>query len=83
VAELTTRQRERLKADQFAYLDKQGERHLPIHDQEHVRNALARFGQTDFESQEARRKAARKVLKAAKEHAIDVSDDDEVVKAAR
>ena len=41
MAELTTEQRERLKASDFAYVDRSGERHLPIHDEEHVRNAIA------------------------------------------
>ena len=83
MAELSTKQRERLKDGAFAYVDEGGGRHLPIHDEEHVRNAVARFGQTHFESKAARRQAARKVLKAAKEHGIEVSSEDEVAKAAR
>jgi hypothetical protein len=83
MAELTTSQRERLKDEQFAYLDRQGERHLPIHDHEHVRNAIQRFGQTDFESQQARQRAARKILKAAERFGIEVAAADDVVQAAR
>ena len=82
MAELSTRQRDRLKDAEFAYIDKDGDRHLPIHDEEHVRNAVARFGQAHFESKAARRQAARKVLKAAKEHGIEVSSEDDVAKAA-
>jgi hypothetical protein len=59
MARLTTDQRERLKDADFAYIDKSGERHLPIHDEEHVRNAIQRFGQTDFESRAAKEEAAR------------------------
>jgi len=80
---LSTEQRNRLKDADFAYIDKQGERHLPIHDEEHVRNAIQRFGRTDFESREAKEKAARKILKAAREHGIEVGADDDVSRAAR
>ena len=83
MAELTTEQRERLKASDFAYIDRSGERHLPIHDEEHVRNAIQRFGQTHFESQAAKHDAARKILRAAKEHGIDVEADDDVSRAAK
>src|SRR3954467_15545144 len=82
MAELTTEQRERLKASDFAYVDRSGERHLPIHDEEHVRNAIQRFGQTHFESQAAKHEAARKIFRAAKEYGIDVDADDDVSRAA-
>ncbi len=83
MAELSTKQRERLKDSEFAYIDKDGERHLPIHDEAHVRNAISRFGQTHFESREAKAKAARKIVKAAREYDVELADDDEVVRAAR
>jgi len=83
MAELSTEQRKRLKDSDFAYIDKHGERHLPIHDEEHVRNAIQRFGQTDFESQQGRREAARKILQAARRHDIEVSPDDDVQRAAK
>ena len=83
MAELSARQRDRLKDAEFAYIDKEGERHLPIHDEEHVRNAVARFGQTHFESTAAKEKAARKIAKAAKEHGAELSDDDDVVRSAQ
>lgn len=83
MSELTTAERKRLKDDQFAYIDKAGERHLPIHDEEHVRNAIQRFGRTDFESTQAKQQAARAILKAAKTHGIEVSEDDDVARAAR
>ena len=82
MAELSTAQRDKLKNDQFAYIDKDGERHLPIHDEEHVRNAIARFNQTAFESVDAKEKARRKVLAAAKRDGIDVAKDDEIAKRA-
>jgi hypothetical protein len=82
VPELTTKQRDKLDRDDFAYVDQHGGEHLPIHDESHVRNAIARFSQTDFESQAAKERAAKKILAAAKKHGIEVSDDDDVKKAA-
>jgi hypothetical protein len=82
MAELTTAQRDRLHDASFAYIDRDGERHLPIHDADHVRNAIARFGQTDFESTSARRRAATRILSAANRLGIEVADDDEVTAAA-
>ncbi|MBI3969325.1 MAG: hypothetical protein HY329_27085 [Chloroflexi bacterium] len=78
--ELTTEQRKRLKKSDFAYVDREGGEHLPIHDEEHVRNALARWNQTHFESAEAREKARQKILRAAKKFGIEVSEDDKVVR---
>lgn len=89
MAELTTRQRDRLDDSDFAYVDSDGEGHLPINDESHVRNAMARFNQTEFESKAAKERARRKIVAAAKKHGIEVSDDDAVahrvtsVRAAR
>jgi len=80
MAELTTKQRDKLRKSDFAYVDKEGGEHLPIHDEEHVRNALARFNQTHFESKTAKNGARRKVLAAAKKFGIEVSDDDKIMK---
>lgn len=59
----------------FAYVDKDGGRHLPINDKGHVQSALARFNQTKFESEEAKDQARKKVLAAAKREGIEVSDE--------
>jgi hypothetical protein len=80
--ELTEMGRKHIASKNFAYIDKEGGEHLPIHDEEHARNAIARFNQTSFESVEAKEKARRKVLAAAKRHGIEVSPDDEVSKRA-
>ena len=50
MSELDTQDRERLRSNQFAYVDRAGGEHLPINDAAHVRNAIARFNQTEFES---------------------------------
>jgi hypothetical protein len=82
MSQLTADKRDRLRDSSFAYIDKEGERHLPINDESHVRNAVSRFDQTDFESATAKSKAARKIMTAAKRHDIEVSDDSDVAKAA-
>ena len=83
MAELDTAARDRLRDSSFAYIDRGGERHLPIHDVTHVRNAIARFEQTDFQSRTARYAAAKRILAAAKRHDIEVDRESEVAKAAR
>jgi hypothetical protein len=75
MATLDTKDRERLRASQFAYVDRQGDEHLPIHDASHVRNAIARFNQTEFESKAAKERARRKVLAAAERFDIEVDED--------
>ena len=40
---MASSKRARLPASAFAYVDSRGRRRLPIHDESHVRNALARF----------------------------------------
>jgi class 3 adenylate cyclase len=62
--------RARLPDSAFAYIDKLGRRRLPINDASHVRNALARFDQVDFENDAARERARERLLRAAKKHGI-------------
>ena len=83
MAELDTKDRDKLRKSQFAYVDKQGGEHLPINDESHVRNAMARFNQTDFESKAAKERARKKIVAAAKKHGIEVSEDDNVAKPAK
>jgi len=80
MAELDTQDREKLDKRQFAYVDKNGEGHLPLSDESHVRNAMARFNQTEFESERAKEVARRKIVAAAKRHGIEVSSDDKIAK---
>jgi hypothetical protein len=83
MAELTTEARDRLRDSSFAYIDSDGERHLPINDADHVRNAISRFNQTDFQSKTAKHSAARRILAAAKRHDIEVDEASDVAKAAK
>ena len=72
--ELSTDSRNDLEDSKFAYIDSEGGRHLPIHDASHVRNALARFNQTKFESASAKAKAHAKIVAAAKKFGVEVSE---------
>jgi class 3 adenylate cyclase len=68
--QLDRKQRARLPDSAFAHVDSHGRRRLPIHDESHVRNALARFDQVVFEDEEARDRARTRLLKAAKRYGI-------------
>jgi class 3 adenylate cyclase len=70
VTTLSARKRGALRDSAFAYIDSGGRRRLPIHDEAHVRNALARFNQVQFEDDEARDRARRRLLRAAKKYGI-------------
>ena len=83
MAELDTKDREKLDKRKFAYVDKEGERHLPINDEAHVRNAMARFNQTDFGSTTQRENARKKIVKAAKRRGIEVAKSDNVAKGRK
>lgn len=78
MSELDAEDRDDLRKDQFAYVDRDGGEHLPINDETHVRNAIARFNQTDFESEAAKERARKKILRAAERHGIDVDEDSNV-----
>jgi class 3 adenylate cyclase len=70
VARLNPASREDLPNSAFAYIDSRGRRKLPIHDEAHVRNALARFSRVNFEDERSRERARKRLLNAAKKHAI-------------
>jgi hypothetical protein len=83
MAELDTKARDRLRKNQFAYVDRDGDEHLPINDEAHIRNAMARWNQTDFESKAAKERARRKIVAAAHRHGIEVNEGDKVAHPAR
>ena len=83
MAELNARSRDRLPKSTFAYVDSKGEGHLPIEDEAHVRNAMARWNQTQFETAAAREQARPKILAAARKHGIEVNPDDNVAHPAK
>ena len=83
-AKISSKSKNDLPDSDFAYIQPGGKkdasgkttprslRHLPIPDAAHVRNALARLGQTDI-SPEAKKAALRKIKAAAKKFGIKVS----------
>lgn len=70
MADLRAKERAALPDGAFAYIDSTGKRRLPIHDEAHVRNALARFDRVLFEDEAARHRARTKLLAAAKRYGI-------------
>ena len=68
--ELNASKRADLPDSAFAYVDSRGQRRLPINDEGHVRNALSRFNQVKFESEEAKERARVRLLNAAKKYKI-------------
>ena len=70
MAKLTAGERANLPDRAFAYIDSNGRRRLPINDEAHVRNALARFDRVDWENDEARDRARQRLLNAAKRFGI-------------
>jgi hypothetical protein len=83
MATLDTKDRDKLRSSQFAYVDSKGEEHLPLNDESHVRNAISRFNQTEFESKAAKERARKKVLAAAERYGVDVADDSNIKKPTR
>jgi len=70
MTQLDAKKRAKLPASAFAYVDSKGRRRLPINDEPHVRNALARFNQVVFEDEAARERARKKLLVAARKYGI-------------
>ncbi len=68
--QLSAQNRRSLRDSAFAYVDSGGRRRLPIHDEAHVRNALARFNQVLFEDEAARDRARGRLLRAARRYGI-------------
>ena len=83
MATLRERDRDKLRGSQFAYVDRKGGEHLPINDDAHIRNAMARWNQTEFQSATAKEKARQKIVGAARRHGIEVASDSNVAKPAR
>ena len=83
MATLRERDRDKLRSSQFAYVDRKGGEHLPINDDSHIRNAMARWNQTDFQSATAKEKARQKIVGAARRHGIEVDKSSNVARPSR
>ena len=70
---ISTRDRDRLRRDQFAFPD---ERKEPIHDAAHVRAAIARFNQVQDVSDAERDRAWKRIVSAARRHDVEVHEGD-------
>ena len=70
MSQLDAKRRAKLPNSAFAYVDSKGRKRLPINDESHVRNALARFNQVVFEDETARELARKRLLGAAKKYGI-------------
>ncbi|TMG53954.1 MAG: hypothetical protein E6H84_10135 [Chloroflexi bacterium] len=82
MADLDTAAREKMPKSRFAYVDARGEGHLPLNDESHVRNAMARWNQTEFESASDKESARKKIVSAAKRHGIEIGEDDKILQPA-
>ena len=83
MADMSTKQRDKLRSNQFAYVDRKGGEHLPINDESHIRNAMARWNQTDFQSKTAKEKARQKIVGAARRHGIEVDKSSNIAHPAK
>jgi hypothetical protein len=83
MATLTERDRDKLRSSQFAYVDRKGGEHLPINDESHIRNAMARWNQTEFQSATAKERARQKIVGAARRHGIEVDKSSQIAKPTR
>jgi hypothetical protein len=72
----------------FAFVDKKGGKHLPVHDAGHTQAAMGRFSSTDFsdakgDPEKAKAKAAGKIKAAAGKFGMDVDSKSDVGVAAK
>jgi hypothetical protein len=68
---MTTAQKDKLADKEFAFPK---ERKEPLTDARHVRNAIARFDQVEDVSDAERDRAWKRILKAAKQYGVEVSE---------
>ena len=71
MADLSTRQRERMPAGRFAFPK---ERKEPLEDAAHVRNAVARFDQVEGVSNAERDAAWRRIRAAARRFGVQIEE---------
>ena len=81
MADLDAKQRDDMPGSEYAYVDHAGVGHLPIVDEAHVRDALARFDQEHFEDAVCKERARTKILAAAKKFGVDVGKDDPIMQS--
>ncbi len=82
MSKLTAAEEAKLPDSAFAYIDKDGDRHLPIHDKEHAQDALGRWSEQHFDNEAGRDEAAKKIVEAAEKFGIDVDAKSAIGRAA-
>lgn len=70
---MSTAEQNRLEDERFAFPD---ERKMPIHDANHVRNAVARFDQVEDVSDAERDRAWKRIKSAANKYGVELSEND-------
>lgn len=80
---LTAEERKALKSSDYAYIASKGAKHLPIHDEKNIQDAITRFDDTSFESEDAKRTAAKKIMAAANRTKMEVDQKSSVVSVAK
>ena len=80
MSRLTSGERKELPDRDFAYVDRNGGRHLPIENAEHVRDAISRWPLTEFDSHEGKEEARKRILEAAKKFGVNVAPSDFIAK---
>jgi hypothetical protein len=73
MAKLNQEKRDSIPDDKYAFPKEEKE---PIHDAEHVRNAVARFNQVKGVTDAERDAAWNRILRAAKRFNVEVEDQD-------
>jgi len=73
MAKLNQEKRDSLPDEKYAFPQEEKE---PIHDAEHVRNAVARFNQVKGVTDSERDAAWHRILRAAKKFGVDVEERD-------
>jgi hypothetical protein len=71
MSELSTKKREKLPAETFAFPK---ERKEPLNDARHIRNAVARFDQVEGVSNKERDAAWRRIRSAARRYGVDIQE---------
>lgn len=71
MSELSTKRRDRLPREQFAFPK---ERKEPLNDASHVRNAVARFDQVEGVSNDERDAAWRRIRTAARRFGVQIEE---------
>jgi hypothetical protein len=68
--------------ESYAYVDRDGARHLPLNDRTGVRDAIARWYRTEFHSRRVKETARRRILAAARRYGIHVAADAVIARPA-